>query len=678
MPSGKPTFNIRQEKEKQAKSQEIQVDLKKATEVVGNEYQPVIPKTPTERKLANLRPFQNQLEPKQRLDVNEDLLIATFSAESPYIWCKDKRSLKGRPMDFVGEKLTQKRPFLIQPLDDTSVYKGYQKARQVGVSEISVTEALWFMDTKKHTKVCYTLPSGRQVQDFSNTRVVPAIDESEYLKLNKGEIQNVNLKQIGDSFLFLRSGATERLGEGIDADVTFFDELDRMSPRIKVAFEESLGGSSFGWMRDISTPSVPNFGVNIGWEKSKQYFWYIKCSHCGTRQQLTWLPDEEFNSKSSIAVNLVGVHIYACKHCDRELRESDRFDGEYVAKYPTREPSFYQMSQLMAPWISAEQLFRKQDDYPFKQLFFNYCLGMPYLGDNILVTESMIVNALSTDMRITYPLWETPIAQRVAIGVDWGDKSYAVVGVPIKGKIAIIDLMEIDDPDPDQHPIQVSKLIQKYDADIIVCDAGYGRDRNAKLLKWHPEKIFSCFYPSMERGSKIFEPQWQEEASKVSIDRTNSLKLSLGYFRSKDIIVARNLDQKLLEKFTKHCVNLVSVKDIDDKSGEVSEIIANMGADHYGHAMNYMVTAMAKLNDLPKSSFWNGDKEITSIQNENKKKVSVGGLAQVPGIVDSENLLHRSALKGILKGICYGTKFDKESEKCYNCAQSRSCRGMCE
>jgi hypothetical protein len=611
---------------------------------------------------------------KDKLDIDEATVVKTMSNMSSYVWSINNRTLKGKPYVFDGESLVQKRPFLIQPLEDNSPYKGFRKCRQVGVSEICVTEALWFLDTNNHSKVCYTLPSGRQVQDFSNTRVAPAIDESKYLLSLKGQIQNVNLKQIRDSFMFLRSGQLERLGEGIDTDCTFFDELDRMNPRIKIAFEESLQSSKWGWIRDISTPTVPNFGVDVGWNKSKQYHWFIKCSHCGKSQTMSFLPDEDVAGKTSISVNKLGIHIYVCKYCDKELRVEDRWQGEWVAKFPTEGNSFYQISQLDAPWISAQILWQKQEDYPFKQLFFNYCLGIPYLGDNILVTEGQIISCITDNGHLFMPVSES-FYGRVAVGVDWGDTSWVTIVTSYKGKILIVGLEKITANDPDEHVESVKRIIENYDADIVVCDAGYGRDRNSKLLKMFPEKVYSCWYPSVERGSKIFEPSFQDEQGKVSIDRTNSLKLTLSYFRSHEIILPRGIDIVLLQTFIKHLCNCVSVKDIDEKTGEVGEFIASMGQDHFAHSLNYAVTGFGKISTMPKSEFWDGGREIEDAIKQ-KRKVSIT-LPDVPGYGDLTGILARSTVKGTIltNGECYGEKY-QENEKCFNCQKKHSCKSL--
>ena len=327
-------------------------------------------------KDANLKGVQSQLSQSHfvpKRTINSEDLAASAELLLPSIWASRKRKLRGEPLNFRPKVITERnlnrvRPFLEQPLNDDAKTKGYRKARQIGLSENCVTEALWFADTRKHTKVFYTFPTNKQMQDFSNTRIAEAIAESTYLQSIIGDVKNVNLKKVGSSFLFLRGAQAEHLGEGVDADIAFFDEIDRMPPKVKAAFEESLSGSIHGWVREISTPTVPNHGIDEGWSRSRQYHWFIKCSHCGTRQTLEWLPTDDFSGRVS-QVQMDGLWVYACRHCGKELPETDRMSGEWVSKFGRREASYYQFNQLMAPWLSAQKLYDKQENYPFKQLF---------------------------------------------------------------------------------------------------------------------------------------------------------------------------------------------------------------------------------------------------------------------------------------------------------------------
>lgn len=665
-------------------AERVTSSIDRLVELQASQLEEVTP-SPVSKKDANLKGVQSQLahpalRPKKKL-VGEDVAV---QAEKflPSIWVMRKRKLKGEPLSFVPREINPRtlnrvRPFLEQPLNDESREKGYRKARQMGLSENSVSEVLWFLDTKPHTKAFYTFPTNRQMQDFSNTRIAEAITESEHLQSVMGDIKNVNLKKVGSSYLFLRGSQTERLGEGVDADIAFFDEIDRMPPRVKVAFEESLQGSLYGYVREISTPTVPNHGIDEGWNKSKQWYWFIKCSKCNTKQTLEWLPTDDFGGKVSIAER-DGIHVYACRHCDREISLEDRIRGEWVAKYPRREPSYYQFTQLMAPWITAERLYQKQEDYPFKQLFFNYCLGIPYLGDNVLVTEE---NILARQIHVSRDRWRGPRA----MGIDWGDRSWIVVLQALPdGKVGLVHLERIETSDIDEIVAQVAACFERFDVKVMVNDAGYGKDRNTMLLKKYPDRVFSCFYPNVEKGSKIFEPQWQDESHKVSVDRTTSIKLALGLFRVKDsVVIAPEVNLAELKTFVKHCTNLVAVRDFDEKTREIEEWIASTGQDHYGHAWNYAATALQKLAKLPKSECWDWQSEVLTAKREGTLKPEAAKESQpmVPGFMPIKDLLQNSGGMANVrpdKAMCYSIKYGYDAAICGACTLQRSCKSICE
>jgi len=622
---------------------------------------------------------QKHFAPKKTL--NGDVVAASAALVLPSAWAYQYRKLKGEPLVFMPKDISPRnlhrvRPFLEKPLNDDSQEKGYRKARQIGLSENSVTEIFWFTDRNPHTKAFYTFPTNQQMQDFSNTRISEAIQESDYLRSIMGDVKNVNLKKIGSSFLFLRGAQAERLGEGVDADVAFFDEIDRMPPRVKVAFKESLQSSQWGWVREISTPTVPNFGIDEGWNKSKQWFWFIKCSRCGTRQTLEWLPDDNFSGRVSVAER-EGTHVYVCRHCEGELTLEDRFRGEWVARWPKRDPSYYQFTQMMAPWISAQRLWEKQEEYPFKQLFYNYCLGVPYLGDNILVTEEHILSCRGTASRVD---WQGP---RV-LGIDWGDKSWIVCLQWINsGKVGLVHLERILSSDVGEIVNQVQAVKHKLRPDLMVNDAGYGKDRNTILLKLNPDRVYSCFYPTSEKGSKIFEPQWQDEQHKVSVDRTTSLKLSLGLFKAKQVIIAREVDLNELKTFCKHLTNLVSVKDYDEKTGEIEEWIASTGQDHYGHAWNYACTALGKLAKIPKSECWDWHKDLATAKREGtlQKEAQTNATPAVPGFMPIKELIEATGGMGNVmpsKTNCYALKYGYDQAVCPPCVLQKSCKKICE
>lgn len=154
--------------------------------------------------------------PASELYQLEDAYIRRF----PSLYALKYKPIKSKPLTFVSKRSALKnRPWQKAIIDDQHPNKIVEKSRQLGLSELSVTEVVWFLDTHPNTKAMYTFPRAAQMNDFSNTRVAPVFRESKYLNtLLSKEVNNVSTKKIGSSYLFMRSSWDSAIGEGVDAD----------------------------------------------------------------------------------------------------------------------------------------------------------------------------------------------------------------------------------------------------------------------------------------------------------------------------------------------------------------------------------------------------------------------------------------------------------------------------
>lgn len=557
----------------------------------------------------------------------------------PSIWAQYYTRLKGEPYRF--ERLLPdgkpdlsrpqlQRKFLQQPLDDQHPWKATQKARQLGLSENGVRETLWFADTHDFTKQVYLFPTDNQVKDFSRTRISEVIEDSPYLQQRMGidpetrkridttseYVDNVKLKKIGKSYIFFRSGATSKAGEGIDCDVVTFDEIDRMAPDVQIAFNETLSASPYGWRRDISTPTLPGVGVNASFQNSDQQHWWMKCPHCGNFFTLileyprSVVPlTAKMREKYGLADD--ETHIYICVKCGEMVTNETRILGFWHPLYKDRtRVRGYQLTQMTAPWISATKMMAKREDYRLDQLFMNYVIGLPYLGDNILIRRSDVEKCIDTSL--------TDIGQvklrDVCIGGDWGNESWQIVGMPYNERQWILlDLFKVTDAhkigNQNPHITFSADLFRKWRTKLAVYDAGYGKDRNFELLSTFPGKVYSCFYPNnFTDYTKDFSDRWDDTGMRVSVDRTMTLKLMVKKFVDGEIVIPNWVAQsELFPTFIKHITNLVSIREIsEDKNGveSITERIGSLpGGDHFGHAMNYLSIALRKVGNRPKSEF---------------------------------------------------------------------------
>lgn len=508
----------------------------------------------------------------------------------PAAWGRMNRKLRGRSYGFIDYKHPHRhRPFLAFPLSVQAREKGAKKSRQAGVSENEVSEVLWFMDLNT-VNVVYTFPSPKQVEDFSNTRVRPAIMESPRLVHKAGAIQNVGLRQFGNSHLFLRSATNPNLGEGVDADMVVFDEIDRMRRNIMVVFQEALSASKFGYIRSLSTPSLPHRGIDELWQKSTQYHWFVKCEACG-KEQIMRFPDNIIELKSVPAYEKTvpkGSYAFACSHC--HSTKLNRWDGRWVAKYASRDPVCFHINQLMCCWISADEIMQKKRDYRFPQLFWNYVLGETYLGNSLLLQRPMLERQILTDLKPSG--YREKYHRKVSVGIDWGQLNWAVVKAERdNGAKEVIGLFVVEDTsEPLASARELAKLIKPFRPDIIVCDWGYGKDRTAQMLKDYPGRVYGCHY--LDNGRQV-EPNFVENSHTVQVDRTAWLKGMTHEVRDGGVFFPDYEHLALLDLYFKQMTALAVILEEDEK-GNITERVDSVGEDHFAHATGYADMGLAK------------------------------------------------------------------------------------
>lgn len=532
-------------------------------------------------------------------------LLYGLSRADPWLWTALRRRLRGFALTYRAHKqidrerknsairnatLLRHRPFLIQPLRDQHPHKVYKKARQVGVSEVGLTEIMYFLDSHANTKWILTFPRDTQLKDFSVTRINEALGETPAMQQLVGVPNQVYTKRIGESYLILRSAWESNLGEGVDADGVTLDEKDRMKEGIDIAFRESLQSSRFGYLREISTPTLPGRGVDMPFQRSCQYEWFVKCESCGQRQTIAY-PDNVIQMRDvPIGTKQLepGSYEYLCRreNCRGKL---DRLSGEWVPRYPSRTHiAGYHMPQTIAVWQDATKLMQKKIDYKFAQLWMNYCLAECSVGERILLSDADFERCGAGH---EWQTCRTNEWSRIVVGIDWGNFNWALVlGVNAFNNMPYLigfTVFEDDDRDPLGSARAMDNFLRPFEPDLIVADAGYGKDRNAYLLKRWESQFFAAYYNPSDKHSRTFKPQFIEQSSRVLADRTISLKTACQIIKDRGIGLPE--DGQQLKLFREHMQNLAPLQIEED--GTIYEVIDKTGDDHLAHCFGYAVMA---------------------------------------------------------------------------------------
>lgn len=525
----------------------------------------------------------------------EDAFIKKF----PSLWALKYKPIKSKPLTFISKKNPFKnRPWQQAILDDTHPNKVVEKSRQLGLSELSVTECIHFLVTNPNTKIMYTFPTYHQMNDFSTTRVAPVFQDSPYLDtlLNK-KVNSASTKKIGESYLLMRSASSGSIGEGADVDAVFLDEFDRMKEGVEYSFQEGLRSSKWGWVRRFSTPTIPGRGVNGLFQKSDQMRYIHTCPHCGHKQFLTF-EDNVIQVKKGVNEYTQeiedGTFIIGCKKCKREL---DRWAvGEWVALYPSiKELRGYHISQLDATWISADDIMRRKFRYTSKQLFYNYVIGEPYASEGLLVTEADVKSAIRLPKEV---MSRTNEYVAIVAGIDWGDVSYMVVlGLKNNGAVDLLNLYSVKD-DPTQ-PLKSANfftaVLRAYNPNLIVADAGFGADRNAYMYTQFPVSMYSCYWTTTkDAGAKIrFKDQYNEVSHEITVDKTIAIQRVL--YSVKNRLIGFFPWSEKLQTLTAHLANTRILDEETD--GRVYQKAVRVGADHYVCALAYALIGIQKLTN---------------------------------------------------------------------------------
>lgn len=538
------------------------------------------------------------------------------------LWVESTRSLRGKPFrfDYRGN-----RPYISAIYNSRAKRNSVMKARQVEMSEWALNTGLRFCDLVPFVNLMHVFPTSPVASKFSRERLEMAISGSPILTAKiqqrwtararaKDRVENVLQKKIGNSFYSMAASFQDYGGRGPSCDGLIFDEYDKQSNKIEAVFRQSLAHSEWALRLYLSTPTVPDRAIDTNFKRGSGHRWFYLC-RCGHDQELRWPNNVLDVPAGADAIPLLNLpttiqidpawnrhrHYFGCEKCgkplEREIGLADtggQFGGRWVAGNPDLVgiDDSWHLTWFMAPWKFAEDMVAERREIRFDQLFDNEILGIPSEPEDAGIRKEHLYACMRHGVR-----WEHtwPNMGQVCVGVDWGDVSWVVVrgrGIdPVTGHYMprILYIERIDSPNALDHAPAAAKVFETFGCNgIMVCDSGYGRDRNEYLAKKFPGKVFSAYYPVMAKSAKTFRPQWQPAQGKVTMDRTSTLKLTLREYIDKEVYLPGVTDDRMIE-YIRHFGNIRVIKEIEEETHEVHEVIVATGdgADHYVHASNY-------------------------------------------------------------------------------------------
>jgi hypothetical protein len=508
------------------------------------------------------------------LDGAKQNLVRYRPWESDFLgWATEHRNFKGKAFSLAGHE------YLREPYE--GMFQGYrymvmEKAAQMGASELALTWALYFCDRFPRTKTIFFFPTDESVQDFSHDRLGPIINESPRLAQICRGVQNVGLKHVGLSSIYMRGMYTKQATKSINADCLVFDELDESKRANKRQALQRIKHSQFGYVFELSTPTLPGYGIDEQWVTTDQRYWHLAC-RCPDGVVL----EDHF---PECVVERDGGWTLRCPKCGKEDLDpcAPATVGEYtgwVPRFPGRERRGYHLTQLFSTVLDLGETMEWWNSGKDRDEFFNSVLGYPFAGDRMPLTLDLLHDSGIDPYRLEIPKRRNP-NDRIFMGVDQGNTLHVVITKEEGEKRRLLWLGRLTGDDPFA---ELGKIIGQVKPSACVIDDG----PNTVPARQVARAFRNCFTAHYSESAKK-ELHWKQKDRMVMGHRTDTLDEMVLQWQQH--VYATPADTPLTPELVvcfDQLRRLAKKKETDPKTAiEEIRYISN-GEDHYAHAFNY-------------------------------------------------------------------------------------------
>lgn len=484
--------------------------------------------------------------------------------------------------------------FLEDIYNDPAKEIAIQKPSQIGVST-------WAILTEIHDarywgiNQIHTLPTANDVNKFVPSKVNEIIKRNPVIRegLPDKEVENVAQKQFGKGFIYFKGTFSERESLMLTSDRNWYDELDK-SDQAAIGFYESRleGADSRREKRYISTPTVPGFGINKIFEESDQKHWRFNCPKCGHEQHMVWPENIDLEKER-----------YICSKCAETITEKVIRGGRWKARFPGRTRSGYQLTQMIAPWISPGDMVRAyreaeagKNDMTL-EYFYNHKLGLPFLQTTGQIPPSLILQNL---------IERDHVEVNSVMGVDVQlHELYIIIGTEegVFGIAKVRDSEEYINTNGKEGKSKWDRwaeLMKVYDVRYCVIDGGFTPNEVIENALKFPGKVWVSWYKDDPKKEKIIRFEDDEFQSKkdsldirVLVERDRMIDWTVEDLRHGRIRFFFAPNAEAVKELIKH-TGVAYARVVTDRLGAEKREWVSTGKDDFMHALIYFRVALER------------------------------------------------------------------------------------
>lgn len=514
------------------------------------------------------------------------------SLEQVSLWIEQNTKIKGRPYSFKDHEYQK---YL---LDLAAPEWNVQKPSQVGVTEASLRGAVALCGMLRSFTVAYTLPTASLASTIMKTRVNPIIEDSNTLSEMVADLDNTEVKQIGNSYLYLKGAAANNAAISVPCDMRIHDEVDFSDPVILSQYESRLSHSPYKFCGMLSTPTLPKKGINAEFLNSRRHFNIVKCSCCGHHFIPSYYEHVRIPGFSGELQSITKGNIFRyafkdafveCPKCggkpslQPEHREwvvengSENFVAVGVQISPFDAPNVVTPGGL----VLASTKYKKISD------FHNFGLGQPHEDKESVLTEEELKACITSNFNLDSGYTHV-------MGFDQGNTCWVTVGaVHFDGSIRVVHTESV--------PLvefrkRYNELRVQYRARLTVGDTMPNAEMVLTLQRQDPN-LFGAIYTE-KRSMELFsvvdrdedEGAGKQELRQVNISRNAAFDSLMGAIRKS--MISKKPDEND-DLWVQHLTDMRRMKDWDARAQEIvyKWVKSADGEDHFHHSLLYCYIA---------------------------------------------------------------------------------------
>lgn len=512
------------------------------------------------------------------------------SATTPSRWAEKYRIMNSGNWNF------NRFPWLREMHDSTAEKNVGQKSAQMGFTETVLNLTFFHIDVKR-VDCLYVLPAKTpDASDFSSGRFDPALELSPHLKDLFSDVQNVGHKRAGSANLYVRGSKSRGGLKSVPVGFIVLDELEEMDQNnIPLALERTSGQLEYqAWL--ISTPTLPDVGINKEFKATTQENFFFRCPHCSKWTDLSFPECLEITAESKEDPQIEKSFL-KCKECSQKLDNATKpewlADGKWVPTYSDRVVRGFHINQLYSsanatrPANIARSYLAGLENPTEQTEFYNSKLGKTHTVEGAQITDSDIDSHIES-----YSNGRIRPTGLITMGVDVGKHLHVEIDQWTLGPSHGVDintdsicramyLTKVENFDA------LDRLMREWGVHACVVDANPERRSALQFANRWFGHVHLCIYAQGIRAKDIVYSK--DDNMIVLVDRTSWMDLALSRFRRAEMI---GIPADVPFEYRSQLKVPIRVYKKDKDGNPVGYYENRDKDDHYAHARVYSEIAL--------------------------------------------------------------------------------------